>query len=518
MFNQLEDDEKYFFILIKNENINEIQNKLEDNTLQIWEYKDKDNEDSSVLHISVFLDLTEITFLILNYIKKNISQDLFTSFINQKNKKGVIALHYASYKGNIKIIKKLIENNSNINELTNAKLNVIHFAAHGNQPNSIVFFHENYPDLNLDFKEEEGKTPFHFACFYKNEKVFLYLINFGVNINEQDNSGFTPLHIAIINKNIRIIKRLLQNGALLNIKDNKGRTPYQFALFKKYFDIAKILKNSEKCSLCTFTEPIKKIEKSYFNIFLIFIFQIFCFFILFCCIFPCLFIEGNSNFRKVIYLVYLGISFLFFGFYIFLIFSNPGTLENKNKKFNDILDSGENLLDYCCICKIKFKGNTKHCVICNKCCEGFDHHCNWVNNCIGKKNYIFFYIFLYISLFQLVSILIICFESIISKNLEKTPKDYRDCNLFNEKFQFELLFLFPKCTILFTNKIIKHIFEIILVVSNLIFLIPLFLLLILHTRKICFLLPKKRNDDNNKNDDIIESLLSDSLLSNNVDH
>ena len=113
-----EDDEKYFFILIKNENINEIQNKLEDNTLQIWEYKDKDNEDSSVLHISVFLDLTEITFLILNYIKKNISQDLFTSFINQKNKKGVIALHYASYKGNIKIIKKLIENNSNINELT----------------------------------------------------------------------------------------------------------------------------------------------------------------------------------------------------------------------------------------------------------------------------------------------------------------------------------------------------------------------------------------------------------------
>ena len=517
MFNQIYEDEKYFFILIKNENLNEIQKKLEDNTLQIWEYKDNDNENSSVLHISIFLDLTEITFLLLNYIKKNISPDLFTSFINQKNNKGVIALHYASLKGNIKIIKLLIENNANINEVTNTKLNIIHFAAQGNQPNSIVFFHENFPELNLDSKEEEGKTPFHFACFYKNEKVFLYLINFGVNINEQDNSGFTPLHIAIINKNIRIIKRLLQNGALLNIKDNKGRTPYQFALFKKYFDIAKILKNSEKCSLCTFTEPIKKIEKSYFNIFLIFIFQIFCFFILFCCIFPCLFIEGNSNFRKVIYLVYLGISFLFFGFYIFLIFSNPGTLENKNKKFNDILDSGENLLDYCCICKIKFKGNTKHCVICNKCCEGFDHHCNWVNNCIGKKNYIFFYIFLYISLFQLVSILIICFESIISKNLEKTPKDYRDCNLFDKKLSFDILFSIPKCTILFTNTLVKNIFEIILIISNLIFLIPILLLIILHTRKICLLLPKKYNDENNKKDEINGSLLSESLLSDDID-
>ena len=64
-----EDDEKYFFILIKNENLNEIKTKLENNDLEIWRYKDKDNEDSSVLHISIFLDLSEITIYLLNYIK-----------------------------------------------------------------------------------------------------------------------------------------------------------------------------------------------------------------------------------------------------------------------------------------------------------------------------------------------------------------------------------------------------------------------------------------------------------------
>ena len=517
MLNQIDDDEKYFFILIKNENINEIQKKLEDNKLEIWEYKDNDNEDSSVLHISIFLDLTKITFLLLNYIKKNISPDLFTSFINKKNNKGVIALHYASLKGNIKIIKLLIENNANINELTNTKLNLIHFAAQGNQPNSIVFFHENFPELNLDYKEEEGKTPFHFACFYKNEKAFLYLINYGININEQDNSGFTPLHIAIINKNIKIIKKLLQNGALLNIKDNKGRTPYEFALFKKHSDIAIILKNSEKCNLCTCTEPIKKIKKSNFNIFLILLFQFCSLFILFCCIFPCFFLNDNSNYEKVLYLVYLGMFILFFGFYVFLIFSNPGILQNKNKKFNDILDSGENLLNYCCVCKIKFKKNSKHCVICNKCCEGFDHHCTWVNNCIGRKNYPFFYIFLYISFFQLISILIICFESINITNLEKKPKDYRDCNLFDKKLSFDILFSIPKCTILFSNIIVKNIFEIILIISNLIFLFPLLLLIILHTRKICLLLPKKYSEEYNKNDEINGNLISDSLLSTNYD-
>ena len=516
MFNQIYEDEKYFFILIKNENLNEIQKKLEDNTLQIWEYKDNDNENSSVLHISIFLDLTEITFLLLNYIKKNISPDLFTSFINQKNNKGVIALHYASLKGNIKIIKLLIENNANINEVTNTKLNIIHFAAQGNQPNSIVFFHENYPELNLDSKEEEGKTPFHFACFYKNEEVVLYLINFGININEQDNSGFTPLHIAIINKNIRIIKRLLQNGALLNIKDKKERTPYQFALFKKYSDIAVILKNSEKNTLCTCTEPIKKINRSNFNIYLLLFFQFCSCFILFCCIFPFCFIIDNSIFQRVLYLVYLGSFILFLGIYVFLIFSNPGILENKNKKFNEILDSGENLLNYCCVCKIKFKRNSKHCVICNKCCEGFDHHCSWVNNCIGRKNYALFYIFLYISFFQLISILIICFES-VNLNLDKTPKDYRDCNLFDKKLSFDILFSIPKCTILFTNTLVKNIFEILLIISNLIFLIPILLLIILHTRKICLLLPKKYNDENNKKDEINGSLLSESLLSDDID-
>ena len=64
-----EDDEKYFFILIKNENLNEIKSKLETDDLEIWRYKDKDNEDSSVLHISIFLDLSEITIYLLNYIK-----------------------------------------------------------------------------------------------------------------------------------------------------------------------------------------------------------------------------------------------------------------------------------------------------------------------------------------------------------------------------------------------------------------------------------------------------------------
>lgn len=36
-------------------------------------------------------------------------------------------------------------------------------------------------------------------------------------------------------------------------------------------------------------------------------------------------------------------------------------------------------------------GKTKHCMKCNRCVSLFDHHCKFVNNCIGKANYDYFF-------------------------------------------------------------------------------------------------------------------------------
>ena len=388
---------------ISTNNTEKLSEYILDPQNKIWEIKFAEN--FTILHNACATDKTDIVITIIEKTKirlgldnnenNNLSQEektenlkIFKDFINAKTDgDNQTALHLASFRGNIKIIKLLIANYAEINVLTAKGYNMIHKAAMGNKPSAIIYFNKKY-NMNLEDTDENQMNALHLATRNCMENSVIYLLNLGINVNLKDKEGNTALHYAVRKGQIRIIKKLIQRGADVNIPDfKKKKTPVMLA--KNNPEIMEIFRKKGICEKLFFKPDIsKKTLCSNKNMILFIVLHILIIFFVFFVLLP----YFDSTFFGI---VYVGISCLVFILYISLSFSNPGRMINKEyKDILDIVESGQEAEEFCPLCLVKNKFRSKHCLICQICVDEFDHHCFWVGNCIGKDNYTLFFIFL----------------------------------------------------------------------------------------------------------------------------
>jgi len=116
----------------------------------------------------------------------------------------------------------------------------IHEAAKEGYLEKVKMLLEKDPQL-INTKDENGRTPLHWACRGVHMKVVEYLIKNGAEIDSKDSDDTTPLHTAAYYGHFEIAKLLVEKDADINAKDHKKFTPLHYTGYDGFANVARLL-------------------------------------------------------------------------------------------------------------------------------------------------------------------------------------------------------------------------------------------------------------------------------------
>ena len=295
---------------------------------------------------------------------------------------------------------------------------MLHVSAQGDQPVSLAYFLSK--GIKINSRDLRDSTPLHWAAFSGSELTLSYIIAWGGDLNDVDSKGLTPLHLAVKsykeNRSTKGIKQLLIKGANRDALDFQNLKPIDYVPVQKKemghdydplaVEIRKLL--TEKWSILgdclNIRTTFKKQKKTSLTMIFYFFLMIISFSLLWISSYEVLRVEGTYEWL-------LNASYSLFGLSLLLCIvvalSNPGYIEkDPNMNFTKLLEYLE-ASSLCPDCEVIRTPRCRHCTLCHRCVDRFDHHCPWVNNCVGKGNYAYFYLFVTAQSLYLFSVILV---------------------------------------------------------------------------------------------------------------
>ncbi|KAH8993414.1 ankyrin repeat-containing domain protein [Lactarius akahatsu] len=147
-------------------------------------------------------------------------------------------VHLASYFGNVKILRVLLDRGATANSKRKLGRTPLHLAAEGKHINGVRITDlllEHGADVNA--QDKDNTTPLHLASYCGRVKIARMLLDRGANANATNALGQTPLHMvsrgaySSQEDGAGIAQVLLEHGADVNAQDKNHATPSDWASY-----------------------------------------------------------------------------------------------------------------------------------------------------------------------------------------------------------------------------------------------------------------------------------------------
>ena len=169
------------------------------------------------------------------------------------DEKGRTPLHFVSRRGDVQVVRHLVENKGAAVDLRDKwGYTSLHLACESGMIEVVRYLLRHHADANA--KNVYQYRPIHVSCYHLQLNVLKELVeNWNAYIDAANTHGFTPLHILAQRMDTRaldFLHYLLERGANVDLQDNDMKTPLMHAVLRDNIRTVKVLISLGADRLC----------------------------------------------------------------------------------------------------------------------------------------------------------------------------------------------------------------------------------------------------------------------------